>query len=40
MTLHNGRYQESSYRGDRIIQSETFPDFSVTAEKLLSEDDV
>ena len=40
LILQYDRYQESCYRGGDVVQSLAFPDFSVTAEKLLTEDDV
>lgn len=40
LQLREGRYQEVTYEGDRTIKSAAFPDFLVTANQLLTEDEV
>ncbi|MEL6940511.1 MAG: Uma2 family endonuclease [Cyanobacteria bacterium J06598_1] len=40
LILKGGQYQEACYQGTDFIQSAAFSDFSMTADKLLTEDDV
>lgn len=40
LILKNGQYEESCYRGEDTIISAAFSDLSLTAERLITEDDV
>ncbi|MGD1897869.1 MAG: Uma2 family endonuclease [Phormidesmis sp.] len=40
LILKDGQYQEVGYRENSVIQSVAFPDFSITADRLLREDEV